>query len=126
MPSLGNYDRRDFIPVDMKMVDEARLRAEALVQTSQGLLQFDSSSRMRMEDVLHTMIPGDSRSVTLWKMYDNREIALTYEGLRGLYEEARSLAGYRVQKVHAYATELKARIRNNKKVTLSELDLSNW
>lgn len=132
MPKLGKYDELAHSPATLEDIEAARLKAESLVMTSKGPLQFDSASRQRLVDVLRVLSsdaePHEQRYQVSWKMADNSVWAYTFVELRDLIFEAESLVGPRVLSAFQKAQSLKERYKTEGYgvVTLRDISPENW
>ena len=126
MPALGKHDPLAHKPASKRDVELARLKAESLILTSRGYLQFDSLSRQRMNDALRNMNSVDSTSVVSWMMADNSIQTMTYHQFFDLIYEAEQAAGARLNQVFERSLEFKRKLSSGSEVTLRDIDQSNW
>jgi len=126
MPALGKYDPLDHQFASKQDIEAARLRAESLVTTSKGKLQFDALSRQRMGDALRNMDPTDPNSVVSWRMADNGIKTMTHAQFSGVISEAELAVGSRSNQVFERSLEFKRKLSSGSAVTLRDIDQSNW
>lgn len=126
MPSLGKFDALARKPATREQIDEARAKAEAIILTSVGKLQFDVYSRLRMTDILMTLQPATPASTVDWALADNSSVTLTHEQLSDLIAEAAALAGPRALQTFQRAQLLKQTLESGGVVTQRDITLSSW
>lgn len=124
MPSLGSYDALRQQEASTDDINEARDRAEKLVKTSKGVLQFDVQSEQRMRLVQASLTePG---AQVQWKMADNSTVVLTEATMSALIEEATVNMAARIQSVFARASLLKTKKNLGQVVTLRDISEEQW
>lgn len=124
MPSLGSYDALRQQEASTDDINVARDRAEKLVKTSKGVLQFDAQSEQRMRLVQASLTePG---AQVQWKMADNSTVVLTEATMSALIEEATVNMAARIQSVFARASLLKTKKNLGQVVTLRDISEEQW
>lgn len=130
MPKLRKFDELEHQFATKDHIEAARLKAESIVMTSVGPLQFDPASRVRMGDVLRTLIPGvdpgEEGHDVAWNMADNSVVYFTYYGLRDIITEAESLAGPRALSAFQKAQAFKDVLATGGELTMRDIAPENW
>ena len=124
MPSLGSYDSLRQQEASTDDINAARDRAEKLVKTSKGVLQFDAQSEQRMRVVLASL-NGPGAKVH-WKMADNSTVELSEASMSALIEEATVNMAARIQSVFARASLLKTKKNLGQVITLRDISEEQW
>lgn len=130
MPKLAKFDELAHQFATKEDVEAARLKAESVVVTSAGPIQFDLVSRTRMVDVLRTLSPeagpGDLGHDVAWTMADNSVIHFSYVGLRDIISEAESLVGPRALSAFQTAQTFKDTLASGGELTMRDIAPENW
>lgn len=124
MPSLGSYDALRQQEASTDDINAARDRAEKLVKTSKGILQFDAQSEQRMRVVLASL--NEPGAKVHWKMADNSTVELSEASMSALIEEATVNMAARIQTVFARASLLKTKKNLGQVVTLRDISEEQW
>lgn len=130
MPKLRKFDELEHQLANKADVEAARAKAESVVTTRHGPLQFDLVSRQRMQDVLRTLNPaakpGEEGFSVSWTMADNSVIDFSHTGLRDIITEAEALAGPRAIAAFQKAQGFKATLEAGGELTMRDIAPENW
>lgn len=123
MSSLGQYDSLQHKYVTKEDIDAAKEKAEEIIVTSKGRLQFDTLSRQRLNDVVKALTKDE---VISWGMVGGQTVSLKKEELKKLIEEAEAISGTRAPKLYLKAKEFKDLISSGVRVTARDVCPEVW